>query len=380
MADIFNFTDTWNNAGTQFFGIKLNVTTTAHASNSLLMDLQDGGTSRFAVGHGGGVYLGSNGFVHFGITAGSGGQEAGGNNNGVGGVNGAIYITANGANVFKIVGGGLGLKSNSFLGWTDSIAGADAGNLETGWFRDAADQISQRRSTNAQTYRIYNTYTDGSNYERVDLRWDTNIFAILSSAAGTGTTRSIRFGFGGGTWEINNGNGDWLALSDNTQDIGASGANRPRNIYAGGSIVSGAFVEAATSGAFVFNSRSFIYSPANGNILLQNNANNDFGLLQLGGTTSSFPALKRNSAILEARLADDSTYASFRGGTIAAMSDVYEFGSSGISIRTGTGSPEGVVTAPTGSLYLNLSGGTDTTLYTKNSGSGNTGWIAVDNV
>jgi len=40
------------------------------------------------------------------------------------------------------------------------------------------------------------------------------------------------------------------------------------------------------------------------------------------------------------------------------------------------GSPEGVVTAPVGSLYSRRDGGTGTTLYVKESGSGNTGWTA----
>jgi hypothetical protein len=51
-------------------------------------------------------------------------------------------------------------------------------------------------------------------------------------------------------------------------------------------------------------------------------------------------------------------------------------GATGPTITTGTGSPEGVVTAPIGSLYLNLSGGASTTLYVKTSGTGNTGWTA----
>lgn len=42
----------------------------------------------------------------------------------------------------------------------------------------------------------------------------------------------------------------------------------------------------------------------------------------------------------------------------------------------GTGSPEGVVTAPVGSEYTNTSGGAATTLYIKTSGTGNTGWTA----
>lgn len=43
---------------------------------------------------------------------------------------------------------------------------------------------------------------------------------------------------------------------------------------------------------------------------------------------------------------------------------------------SGVGSPEGVVTAPVGSLYSNRSGGASTTLYVKTSGAGNTGWTA----
>ena len=42
----------------------------------------------------------------------------------------------------------------------------------------------------------------------------------------------------------------------------------------------------------------------------------------------------------------------------------------------GTGSPESVVTANQGSLFLRTDGGPSTTLYVKESGSGNTGWVA----
>jgi hypothetical protein len=45
-------------------------------------------------------------------------------------------------------------------------------------------------------------------------------------------------------------------------------------------------------------------------------------------------------------------------------------------IYGGAGAPEGVVTASPGSMYLNQSGGGGTTLYIKESGTGNTGWVA----
>jgi len=45
-------------------------------------------------------------------------------------------------------------------------------------------------------------------------------------------------------------------------------------------------------------------------------------------------------------------------------------------IQRGSGSPESVVTAPVGSMYLRENGGASTTFYIKESGAGNTGWIA----
>lgn len=45
-------------------------------------------------------------------------------------------------------------------------------------------------------------------------------------------------------------------------------------------------------------------------------------------------------------------------------------------IKWGTGTPEGMVKANTGSIYLRFDGGETTTLYVKTSGTGSTGWTA----
>lgn len=45
-------------------------------------------------------------------------------------------------------------------------------------------------------------------------------------------------------------------------------------------------------------------------------------------------------------------------------------------IRWGAGAPEGAVSAPVGTLYLRQDGGVGSTLYVKESGTGNTGWAA----
>lgn len=44
-------------------------------------------------------------------------------------------------------------------------------------------------------------------------------------------------------------------------------------------------------------------------------------------------------------------------------------------VMTGTGTPEGVIAAPVGALYSRTDGGAGTTLYVKESGAGNTGWV-----
>ncbi len=54
---------------------------------------------------------------------------------------------------------------------------------------------------------------------------------------------------------------------------------------------------------------------------------------------------------------------------------VYLTGSN-ITVSAGTGTPESSVTAPVGSLYLRTDGGASSTLYVKESGAGNTGWVA----
>ena len=48
----------------------------------------------------------------------------------------------------------------------------------------------------------------------------------------------------------------------------------------------------------------------------------------------------------------------------------------GVNWGSGSGSPEGVRAAPVGSLYTRTDGGSGTTLYVKESGTGNTGWTA----
>ena len=57
-APVINLSQTWNNAATAFTGLKLNVTNTASAAASSLLDLQVGGTSQAFIDSGGIGYFG----------------------------------------------------------------------------------------------------------------------------------------------------------------------------------------------------------------------------------------------------------------------------------------------------------------------------------
>ncbi|HYB97513.1 MAG TPA: hypothetical protein VEC57_00070 [Candidatus Limnocylindrales bacterium] len=107
---------------------------------------------------------------------------------------------------------------------------------------------------------------------------------------------------------------------------------------------------------------------ADGVLRISNAAATDFSRLQFGGTSASFPALKRLSAALQVITADDGGYAELHALRLLLSGTT--------QIRAGTGTPEGAVTAPVGSLFLRTDGGASTTLYVKESGAGNTGWIA----
>lgn len=55
MPNIYDMTDQWDDGGTAFNAIKMNVTQTASAANSKLIDLQIGGSSKFNVDKDGNV-------------------------------------------------------------------------------------------------------------------------------------------------------------------------------------------------------------------------------------------------------------------------------------------------------------------------------------
>jgi len=191
------------------------------------------------------------------------------------------------------------------------------------------------------------------------------VFSVQSVVAGTTDTAGVNWTFNG-----SRGTGTGAGGSIIFQVAQAGSTGSAQNAYVAAltlnsnaslSATFGGSVLAASSSALGWqSSRALMRSPADSVVTLFNSAETSFDRLQFGGTTSSFPAIKRSTTTLQAVLADDSGF--------AAVQSLYD--------RFGSGTPEGSVTAPVGAVYHRTDGGAGTSFYVKESGTGNTGWVA----
>lgn len=156
---------------------------------------------------------------------------------------GAHYFFTNGdygtgAIRFAVRPTGATLLTNALLGWASDSINASGSGIDLALYRDAANTLALRNGTNNQFINVYGTYTDASNYELLQIYTSTTSggCSIFTKSAGTGVTRQLGFGVNGGPQWAVNVNGHFISLSDGSYDLGLSGSNRPRTIYATGNI------------------------------------------------------------------------------------------------------------------------------------------------
>ena len=177
MSNIFDLVDTWNDGAIAFTSIKMNVTDTASAAGSNLLDLQVGGVSKFTVSKSGNPTFGNGGsFEEITFDAATAGEFRVG-------VTPLFSI-----NSFTKV---ASVASNGFFGFSGGGNNAPSAPSDVLLTRDAAGTLAQRNGANAQAFNLYNTHTDASNYERGFMKWSSNVLEIGTEAAGTGTARSM---------------------------------------------------------------------------------------------------------------------------------------------------------------------------------------------
>lgn len=143
----------------------------------------------------------------------------------------------------------LQLPANIGIQWsaTDNQIGI-AGDVSL--FRDAVNTLALRNGTNAQAFRMYETYTDASNYSRLGIQATGTTFDIYGQQAGTGVARAFRFGTNNSPqWQVST-SGHLLTVTNNTYDIGdLAAAGRPATIYAATRVTAPAYTVGSTAGA-----------------------------------------------------------------------------------------------------------------------------------
>jgi hypothetical protein len=123
----------------------------------------------------------------------------------------------------------IGVSIHSSLPLTWGGASADVA-----LYRDDTNILAQRRTTNAQAFRVYNTYTSSVSYEHLRFEWSSNVCRIYTQAgASGGTVRALQVGTGNNNKWVFDTSGHLVTEGDNLQDIGASGATRPRSLFLG---------------------------------------------------------------------------------------------------------------------------------------------------
>ena len=228
---------------------------------------------------------------------------------------------------------GTDSTSHSFPSTNATVARSDAAQTFAGLqtfssgITGNANVLDVINSTTAQALHVFNNFTDASNYERGVVDWvaAANVFSIGTQNAGSGTARNVVIVHGGTT----------------KVTISAS------SVTLANGLVAGSDISTSSTGGFYWSLRSAMFSPSDGLIRLSNQAGSDFGRLQFGGTTSSFPALKRSGALLQARLGDDTAFTEFECSNIITNNAAAAF-STNTTLADGAGAQVGTLAnAPT---------------------------------
>lgn len=275
---LLNLAQTWNDGAVSFTAMRLNVTNTASAAASYLFDYQVGGVTRLRLTTAGILTVGT----LPGIADGSGGT---------------LNITNSGTTVANFGNANLalvarGLSMGASLGAQDVILSRKgAASLQFG-AADAAAPIAQTLSVQSVVAGTSNTA-------------GANLTITGSQGTGTGAGGSIIFQIApaGSSGTAQNALASVMTINpDRSVTIGDNSGTAGR-----------LNIGVALSQGLFFGNRGSIGTVADGVIVVRDNATTSFGRFCFGGTTSSFPALKRSTTILQSRLADDSDFAPLQG-------------------------------------------------------------------
>lgn len=194
-------------------------------------------------------------------------------------------------------------------------------------FVPSGNVLSIRNSTTAQQQKIYATYTDASNgaWGEIDLNTaNTLIFGSNGNGTGASTISKFRLNILGvnkldygvstaGKWTV----GSDTIIKGSTTDSTAyalsvkDSANLSLFDIRNDAVIDASNVSIFTcqtlkaTTEFRVNAGTRFRCTVDGNLTFYDTAGTAFGIIQIGGTTAAFPAIKRSGAALAFRVADD---------------------------------------------------------------------------
>lgn len=177
----------------------------------------------------------------------------------------------------------------------DTFAGPISGTNNT---------IDQRNGLNAQTYNLFETFTSTTNFGSLCLKATASGHQIGSARGTSGSNRAVQLGH-----------------------FDAAGAFTPAiSLATSGAVTFAAAIIGSLSGigvpvggnGFNFQGSGFFTCASSGVFTFQDGAATSFGRLQLGGTTSAYPSIKRNGTAINFRLANDSADCPITAAAITA--------------------------------------------------------------
>jgi hypothetical protein len=191
----------WSTSGT---GLGVNAAS-GFAGN--LLDLQVNGTSRIRVVANGGIAASQSDSIYNNAQYGVGGVRSWG----FGGNEGEGLL---------IAGGNFSLAfSATAVKLRDGIFFALGTGADVSLHRDAANTLAQRNGTNANTFRVYNTFTSATSYELGKSAWERSTSDATTNGFISGTTLTVDSGTGIAAGQIVTGTG----VTAGTRIISGSG-------------------------------------------------------------------------------------------------------------------------------------------------------------
>lgn len=187
------------------------------------------------------------------------------------------------------------VNSTSLLGSGDIVVGATPSGVA------GAIQFSDGTAFASDAANLF--FDNTNNRLGVGINAPTSTVQI-KGVGSTSATNSLLVQNSAGTQLLNIRDDGFTTIGQNNQGIST------HNITATNYIVCGS----TSAHYFQLGAGLVLRSPADGVATFLNGGESTFNRINLGGTTSSFPAIKRNAAQIDFKLADDSTFATISSG------------------------------------------------------------------